>query len=234
MMEAIILAGGRGTRLKPVVSDVPKVMADVAGQPFLYYILRMLENSGFNHVILAVGYKHEIIEEWLKSYSTSMLLSVVIENVPLGTGGALRQSLTKAKDEDVFIINGDTFFEVDYSAMKVLHKRKRATCTLALKRMESFERYGTVCTSNTDTIIQFREKEYCESGLINGGVYLLQKNTLVDYPDKFSLEKDFFERVVPSGCLSGFVSEGYFIDIGIPEDYKRVQTDFIDGKAPGL
>jgi D-glycero-alpha-D-manno-heptose 1-phosphate guanylyltransferase len=230
-LEAIILAGGMGTRLQSVVSDVPKCMAPVAGKPFLYYLLAALEKAGFAHIILSLGYKHEAIEEWLDTLSFSMRISFVIEKEPLGTGGAVRYALSQAEEPDVFILNGDTFLGVDYAGMLALHQQTHATATLALKRMEKFNRYGVVEVEDVShRIVRFLEKQDCESGLINGGTYLIRKEALDLLPDKFSLEKDFFEAKVSDGGLSGFFSEGYFIDIGIPEDYTRAQKDFRDGK----
>lgn len=234
-MEAIILAGGMGTRLRSMVSDVPKCMAPVAGKPFLYYLLATLEKAGFEHIILSIGYKHEIIEEWLDTLSFSMQVSFVIEQEPLGTGGAVKYALSQANEADVFILNGDTFLDVNYTAMLGLHQQTKALATLALKPMEKFDRYGVVDMDTiSHRIIRFLEKQYCESGLINGGTYLIKKEALDILPEKFSLEKDFFERIVSTEILSGFLSEGYFIDIGIPEDYIQAQKDFKDGKYKAL
>lgn len=233
-MEAIILAGGMGTRLQSVVSDVPKCMAPVAGKPFLYYLFSTLEAAGFNHLILSLGYKHEVIEEWLSTYSTQMTISSVIEDAPLGTGGAVRFALSKAQEENIFVLNGDTFFHVDYASMLKQHQATGAEATLALKEMFDFERYGTVQLDKHSRINAFHEKKYCAKGLINAGTYLIKKGVLDNYPAKFSLEKDYFEKVVPSGVISGFPANGYFIDIGIPEDYAKAQNDFADGSYQAL
>lgn len=230
-MECIILAGGMGTRLQSVVSDVPKCMAPVAGHPFLYYLLTALTKAGFKHIILALGYKHEIIEEWIGANPFPVKISTVIEDTPLGTGGAVKLALSKATTDEVFILNGDTFFGVNYPEMQDLHKQTHASATVALKKMEKFDRYGVVdIEPQANRILCFNEKQYCESGLINGGIYLINRHELKNFPDKFSLEKDFFEPTVHTSTLSGYISEGYFIDIGIPEDYERAQSDFKDGK----
>ena len=229
-MEAIILAGGLGTRLRSMISDVPKCMAPVAGEPFLYYLLKTLEAAGFKHVILSLGYKHEIIEDWIKKIQTSLQISTIIEQEPLGTGGAVKLALTIARQSEVFIFNGDTFLGLDYAAMLTLHKQSAAQATLGLKEMHDFDRYGVVeLDKRTNQIVGFKEKRHCVSGLINGGVYLISKKELDSYPAKFSLEKDYFEAVVQTKILSGYISQGYFIDIGIPEDYLRAQDDFGNG-----
>lgn len=234
-MECIILAGGMGTRLQSVVSDVPKCMAPVAGHPFLYYLITSLIEAGFNHIIFALGYKHEIIEEWIEANAFPINISTVTEETPLGTGGAVRLALSKAETNEVFVLNGDTFFGVRYTEMLSLHKSTQSAVTVALKRMEKFDRYGVVDIEQpTSRILRFNEKQYCESGLINGGVYLINRHELDNFPMKFSLEKDFFETAVRTSTLSGYISEGYFIDIGIPEDYERAQTDFKDEKYKAI
>lgn len=234
-MECIILAGGMGTRLRSVVSDVPKCMAPVAGKPFLYYLFTTLIESGFTHIILSLGYKHEVIEEWIASGSLPIAISSVTEDTPLGTGGAVKLALSRANEEEVFILNGDTFFEVSFTDMLTLHKQTRSAATLALKEMRQFDRYGVVdIEMPSNRILRFHEKQYCESGLINGGIYLINRRELDGYPAKFSLEKDFFEKQLSSSTLSGYISNGYFIDIGIPEDYERAQTDFKDEKYKTL
>lgn len=228
-MEAIILAGGMGTRLRPVVEEIPKVMAPVAGKPFLYYILKRLEAAGFTHVILALGYRHEVIEKWVASFPTPMTLSLVVEEKPLGTGGAVRQALRQATETDVFILNGDTFFPVDYAAMLSFHQAMGGKATLALKEMRPATRYGLVEHDTNGFITRFGEKQICAHGLINGGVYLMRREALADYPERFSLEKDYFEKVVGAHALAAFISDRYFLDIGIPEDYEQAQKDFADG-----
>jgi len=228
-MEAIVLAGGMGTRLQSVVADVPKCMAQVAGKPFLYYLLTTLEASGFQHVILSLGYKHEIIESWLEEYKTSIPITSVVEDVPLGTGGAIKLALSKAKQTSVFVFNGDSYIGLDYQAMLKFHIEKKALATIALKQMFCFDRYGKVEIDDKSQIVSFGEKQYCDSGFINGGVYVIDKNALKNFPDKFSLEKDFFEPKAAMGQLVGFPTKGYFIDIGIPEDYLRAQNNFAYG-----
>jgi D-glycero-alpha-D-manno-heptose 1-phosphate guanylyltransferase len=238
-MEAVVLAGGMGTRLQSVVRDVPKCMAPVAGKPFLHYLLTALETAGFRHVVLSLGYKHEVIEDWIAGYRTSLKISFVVEKEPLGTGGAVKWALTKATQPFVFVLNGDTFLSLDYRRMLAFHTGQAAVyppvaATLALKEMCDFDRYGVVETGADGRIIRFREKQACERGYINGGVYLIARDALAGFHDKFSLEKEFFETIVDSGRLAAFPTQGYFIDIGIPKDYNRAQIDFEDGKQNAL
>ena len=228
-MECVVLAGGKGTRLRSVVSDLPKCMAPVAGRPFLAWLLDDLREAGFDHIILSLGYKHEAVEAWVATRPDRDSITCVVEKEPLGTGGGVRLALRQAREDAVFILNGDTFFGVDYPAMKAFHRQSGAQATLALKPMRDFDRYGEVTLDGQGRITAFREKRPCAEGLINGGVYLLQREALAEMPDRFSLEKDYFEPHAESAGLAGFRSEGYFIDIGIPADYARAQRDFADG-----
>lgn len=228
-MECVVLAGGKGTRLRSVVSDLPKCMAPVAGRPFLAWLLDDLREAGFDHIILSLGYKHEAVEAWVASRPDRDSITCVVEEEPLGTGGGVRLALRQAREDAVFILNGDTFFGVDYPAMQAFHRQSGAQATLALKPLRDFDRYGEVSLDGEGRITAFREKRPCAEGLINGGVYLLQRDALAEMPERFSLEKDYFELKAESADLAGFRSEGYFIDIGIPADYARAQRDFADG-----
>ncbi len=228
-MECVVLAGGKGTRLRSVVSDLPKCMAPVAGRPFLAWLLDDLREAGFDHIILSLGYRHEAVEAWVATRPDRDSITCVVEEEPLGTGGGVRLALRQAREGAVFILNGDTFFGVDYAAMQAFHRQSGAQATLALKPLRDFDRYGEVTLDGQGRITAFREKRPCAEGLINGGVYLLQREALAEMPDRFSLEKDYFEPHAESAGLAGFRSEGYFIDIGIPADYARAQRDFAGG-----
>ena len=228
-MECVVLAGGMGTRLRSVVAGLPKCLAPVAGRPFLDYLADDLRQAGFGHIILSLGYRHEDVEAWAAARPDRHLFSCVVEKEPLGTGGGVRLALEQAREEQVFVLNGDTYFGVDFRSLQSFHQRSGATATLALKPMRDFDRYGEVVCDPDGRITAFREKRPCTAGLINGGVYLLRRDALQAMPGKFSLEKDFFEPLAAQGVLAGFRSEGYFIDIGIPADYVRAQQDFASG-----
>lgn len=220
-MEAIILAGGFGTRLSHIVSDVPKPMAPINGIPFLNYILEYLLENGITRVILAVGYKKEIIKEYYRDKYKNIEIIYSEENTPLGTGGAIKQALGYTKEESVFIINGDTYFNVDLKEMYRFHKINNSNLTLAVKYMENFDRYGALKVEE-DRIIEFMEKQKTEKGEINGGIYLIDKEKLI-----FPKEENFsFEEHLSSltkGNIFAFKSDRYFIDIGIPEDYFKIK-----------
>jgi len=229
-MEAIILAGGLGTRLQPLISDIPKCMVSLSGKPFLQYLLKRLENNGFTSVILSLGYKHEAVETFISAYSSTMRIISVVEPTLLGTGGAARLALNIATEENVFILNGDTYTSVDYAEMMEMHHTRKADITIALKEVFESDRYGQVRIQSDNRITRFIEKTYFSKGLINTGVYIFERSILDDFPEKFSLEKDFFPQQVMSSSgknIYGFLTDGYFIDIGIPEDYYTAQQELL-------
>ena len=229
-MEAIILAGGLGTRLRSVVSEVPKCMAPVAGEPFLWYLLKYLSRYDVTRVILSVGYLREVIFKWIDEVKDEFpfVFDYAIEEEPLGTGGGIKLALSKATTNDVFVLNGDTFFDVNLNELLEAHSLYPSSITIALKPMHEFERYGRVIINNVDKkIVEFKEKEYCKQGLINGGVYAINRlEPIFDgLIDKFSFETAVLEPQCKLGKLFGVVQNGYFIDIGIPEDYQRAQIE---------
>lgn len=226
--EAIVLAGGLGTRLREAVPDLPKCMAPVAGNPFLFYVINYLRRQGVQRFIFSLGYKHEVIEEYLSEKFATLEYSICVEEQPLGTGGAIQLALSKADGKNVFVTNGDSFFAFDAKEIMAIHHQKDAACTLALKPMKDFDRYGVVTTDAAQQITSFKEKQHYESGLINAGTYLISKEAFLkhSFPQKFSFEKDYLEKMVDKGIFYGAVGNGYFIDIGIPTDYNQAQTDF--------
>lgn len=226
-MEAIVLAGGYGTRLRDVVADVPKPMAPVCGRPFLRFVLDDLHVQGCDAVVLAVGYLHEQISDYFGDTYKGMRLSYSIEEEPLGTGGAIKQALSHCTEEIVLVLHGDTFLETDLTRLLEEAAESGAQATLSAKRLQDFDRYGSLEVVD-NTIISFHEKEYRAEGLINGGIYAVRRHAFDDLPQAFSMEKDYLERFVDRGLFSIFETDGFFLDIGIPEDYVRAQTAFLD------
>ena len=225
-MQAVILAGGFGTRLASVVHDVPKPMAPIGGVPFLDYIINQLENNGFDDFILLTGYKSEIIET---HYRKSGNIKCVKENIPLGTGGAIINALEFLSDE-FYVINGDTFFDIDFKLLSEFSSGKEAC--IALRFATDIARYGYVDFDEDFRISRFIEKSRLEKdkvdGYINGGIYYFKKtlfqNLISGSFDKpFSVENDFFPELIKDKKLFGLPVGGLFIDIGIPEDYIRAQ-----------
>ncbi|HEH4843397.1 TPA: nucleotidyltransferase family protein, partial [Campylobacter jejuni] len=181
-MQAIILCGGLGTRLKSVIKDIPKPMAPINDKPFLEFIFEYLKKQGIKEVILAVSYKYEVIQEYFKDEFLSIKIKYSIEKEPLGTGGAIKEALKFIKNE-AYVLNGDTFFDIDLTKLKLNGNR----ICLALKQMNDFDRYGTVNVDKHGFVISFEEKVFKKQGLINGGIYLLTK----DIFNEFDLEKKF-------------------------------------------
>lgn len=223
----VILVGGQGTRLRSVVSDLPKPMADINGKPFLEYLLSFLNNQGCRHCVLSVGYKYEIIKNYFGNQYLNMKLDYAVEEEPLGTGGGIKNSLRFISQDNFFLLNGDSFFDVNLSELAEFHIQNHAAITLAVKEMFHVDRYGTL-EIEKDKITQFNEKKIIEQGFINAGVYAVSKNIFDEKyinKDKFSFEKDILEAYVKSLPFYAFISDGYFIDIGIPEDYQKAQSE---------
>lgn len=227
MTQAIILAGGLGTRLRSAVPDLPKCLAPVAGRPFLFYVINYLRSQGINDFIFSLGYKHELITDYLEKDFATLSYKTVIEEEPLGTGGAIRLAAAQAHSSQVIVTNGDTLFRADIPAMLQLHRSNHAVCTLALKPMQHFDRYGVVEINDDGRITAFKEKQQYEQGTINGGLYVIDREALLaaGLPEKFSFEKDFLEARYADDKLYGIAQDNYFIDIGIPDDYNQAQQD---------
>lgn len=225
-MEAIILAGGFGTRLAQVVKDVPKPMAPVAHRPFLVYVVEDLISQGVNRIVMAVCYKKECIMDFFGNCYNGVEILYSVEESPLFTGGAIKQALFLCKDTQVFVVNGDTYFSVDFQKMRAFAEEKKTAVTIAVKKMVEFDRYGKVEISEGALVTAFHEKAPCEKGWINGGIYDIKASCLRGYPAKFSLEQECFPKLLELGQIAAFRSDGFFIDIGIPEDYDRAQTLF--------
>lgn len=226
-MEVIVLAGGLGTRLQGVIGAYPKCMAEVNGRPFLAHVFDYLAQQHCVQVILSLGFKHEIVTDWVDQQELPFVVDYVIEKEPLGTGGGLLLAMQQASADNVVVVNGDTLFMVDLDRMMNFHLAHHSCATLALKKMLAFDRYGVVNTSDHGIITSFEEKSYRDEGMINGGIYIVnQKGILSKHlPPKCSMEKDYLEKYAVEKKFYGFESDSYFIDIGVPEDYQRAQYD---------
>jgi len=225
--QAIILAGGLGTRLRSVVSELPKCMAPVAGKPFLHYVIAHLQKEGIQNFIFSVGYKSESVISYIKAHHSNINAQFSIEDEPLGTGGAIKLAIEKTTEKNILVCNGDTLFNIHVNELNNFHLQHNSDCTLCLKPMNNFDRYGVVELDNANLIISFKEKQFYENGLINGGVYALKTETFLnkDLPEKFSFEKDYLEKFIGERKMYGLIQNAYFIDIGIPEDYQRAQEE---------
>ena len=237
-MEAILLCGGLGTRLRSVVSDRPKPMADIAGKPFLHYLVKMLSESGVKHLIFALGYMGEQIEAYFQSGEEyGLSISYSYEDSPLGTGGAIRNALSKVSGENVLVLNADTYFRTDYESLLREQLKNKVAMTIASRKIEDISRYGAILKDESGRILRWNEKmssdqvEALRPGEINGGIYVMQKSLIEKIPEgKQSLENDCIPAWLEDGLyLQAIPSDGYFMDIGIPEDYAQFRKDIENG-----
>ena len=220
-MEAVILAGGRGERLRRAVPDLPKAMAPVAGRPFLEIVLASLGGKGFRRAILSLGYMADKVVGHFGRRFAGMELVHEIERAPLGTGGGARLALARCRDDHALVLNGDTFLDFDAAGVEALWRRERAPVVVA-REMSDTARYGRIETRDGH-VSGLTEKGAPGPGLISAGHYLLPTGILDGFPPglPFSLETDFLAEAVSRRPFRVFVSEGRFIDIGVPEDYAR-------------
>jgi D-glycero-alpha-D-manno-heptose 1-phosphate guanylyltransferase len=228
-MQAIILAGGFGKRLRTVLSDVPKPMAPIHGKPFLAFLLDYIIGQGITEVVLSIHYLREQIEDYFKKNYNGATIRYAVEDEPLGTGGAILKSLPLIDaDRPVFVLNGDTFLKMNFENMYLAHAAANSRLTMALRKLADCSRYGVVLTEG-DSVVDFSDAGCHEAGLINAGVYLLNAHLFNAFslPEKFSFEKDFLFPNINRIAPRAFVVDDYFIDIGIPEDYARATQDFV-------
>ena len=236
-MQAILLCGGMGTRLRSVVSDRPKPMADICGKPFLQYLLEMLRDKGITEVIFALGYMGEMIEEYFQDGSAfGLKIAYSYEEEPLGTGGAIRNALPKIMEEEVLVLNADTYFPMDYQGLYHFHQENDGDFSLATRGVPDISRYGAVRRDAAGRILAWNEKledgGQPLAGEINGGIYVMKKSLIAEIPEgKQSLEQDCIPKWLSEGKrIFGLPSHGYFMDIGIPKDYQQFITDVEQGK----
>lgn len=225
-MEAVILAGGFGTRLRHVVSDVPKPMAPVAGRPFLCWLIERLAAQGYSHIVLATGYMHEKVEEFFHDEYDGVRIDYAREMSPLGTGGAMVNALQHCQEESVTVLNGDTLFDIDHRQFIENGAHNDSRLTIVTRRVDDAGRYGAVEVDAEGRIAAFREKDPSfGSGLINGGIYRLHRSLLESYAvgQQFSFEKEVLQPLKEP--FYAWPSDAYFIDIGVPDDYARAQIE---------
>lgn len=226
-MHAIILAGGFGTRLQPVIPDVPKPLAPIAGRPFLVWLMEAMIRDGVTGFTLSVHHQWEKIRDYFDAHPVGVPVNYAVEDEPLGTGGAIAYALARCKTrEPVIVVNGDTFVGIDYKALYEQHMRSEAPLTIVLRQLTDTGRYGVMLTEGS-TIISFAKGETGESGLINAGIYVVAPDLFTPYglPKAFSFEQDFLQPNVKRLRPNSYLARNYFIDIGIPEDYARAQVE---------
>lgn len=233
-MQAILLAGGLGTRLRSVVSDRPKPMALIEDKPFMEYVVHELSRHGITDIIFAVGYKGSMVEDYFGDGSRfeapggqALTIRYAYEEELLGTAGAIKNAGRLVTDDSFFVLNADTFYQIDYGRLVRLQKQQDLEMALVLREVPDVSRYGQAILK--DGILEgFNEKTTeVRPGTINGGVYRMRRELLAEIPEgKVSLENDMIPKWLSEGRrLGGFVNDGYFIDIGVPEDYFRFMED---------
>ena len=231
-MQAILLAGGLGTRLQSVVNDRPKPMALIQEKPFMEYVIHELGKHGITDIIFAVGYKGSMVEEYFKDGSDfNINVSYAYEEERLGTAGAIKNAGKLAAEDRFFVLNADTFYQIDYSRIMKLHEEKDLDMALVLRKVPDVSRYGEAVLEN-HMLTAFNEKTTdSRPGTINGGIYLMKRELLDDIPEgKVSLENDMIPKwLKEKKRLGGIVNDGYFIDIGVPEDYFKFIQDVKEG-----
>ena len=225
--EVIILAGGLGTRLASTIIEIPKCLAPVSGKPFLHYVITHLKKQGIEKFIFALSYKSQDIINYIRSEHPELKVEFSMEEEPLGTGGAIKKACVLLQDKTVLVVNGDTLFSININKLNLFHDMCGADCTLSLVSMHHFERFGTVELNKDYSIKSFKEKQRCEAGLINGGVYALHAKRFLeeDLHRKFSFEKEYLEKHYNKRRMFGVIQNEYFIDIGTPEDYAKAQKE---------
>jgi D-glycero-alpha-D-manno-heptose 1-phosphate guanylyltransferase len=226
---ALVLVGGIGSRLRPAYSEGPKAMAPIGERPFLFYLMRQLVRAGFTEVVLCLGHGNEQIREWVEGRSElGINVTYSVEAEPLGTGGAIRLAASDLGiNGSFFVMNGDSILQLDFEGLLQSHQAHGKTGTVALTHVPDTERYGAVETDELGRIVEFREKSAVGSpGYVNGGTYVFEPRVveLIAAEGPVSVERS----VLPALCpveLYGFRCQGYFIDIGIPQDYQRAQSE---------
>ena len=225
-VTAVILAGGLGTRLRAVVSDRPKVMAEINGVPFLFYLFDKLNNCGIRQVVISTGYMASFIQSSIGFSYKNLQLDYSSEEIPLGTAGAVKLAGHSIHADQCLVMNGDSYTQFDPVSLFMSHKQKVANITILLKMVEDTARFGTIKMNERNEIEKFIEKgQNKDSNLINTGIYLMKTSIFQDIPDTIpcSLEYDFFPSKVGQN-IYGFETKGEFIDIGTPKSYADAES----------
>lgn len=230
-VKSLVLAGGLGLRLRSHVADRPKVMAPVAGKPFIEYLLRSLKKRGFLNIILSVGYmKESIIEYFGDGSNFGLKIEYVTEEKPLGTGGAIKNAQQLIKDT-FLVLNGDTYLDIDYNELLGFHTDKQSLVTMALIEAKDSSRYGLVELGQNNRITGFQEKAAMkQQSLINAGVYVMEPAVFSHLNSTLlSFEQQALPQMIKSNVpIFGLVMNSFFVDIGTPEGYKAAQKYFED------
>lgn len=219
--QAVVLAGGKGTRLGSLTADRPKPLLPVAGRPFIEWVEQNLRRQGITEIIYSVGYRADAFQTWLKERKDASGLSLFVEETPLDTGGALCE-LSDTLDETFFVLNGDTLFDVSLDALRTELDREGCDAAIALRSVEDVDRFGQV-TLGDGVVESFAEKSGSGPGLVNGGVYALRRRVLASKRAPMSIETELLPELVRGRRVRGVPASGFFIDIGLPATYAEAQ-----------
>ena len=226
--EMIVLSGGLGTRLRPLVSDVPKPMARFNGIPFLDFLLSKYEKQGIKHFVLSTGYMGEEIETYFKDWPGETKITISREEKLLGTGGAINNAIGQIDGSEFFVVNGDSYCDLSLSSLYRQFKLAGTPVCIALSKVEDVSAFGAVSIDEDAILTDFSEKgEFQGAGLVNAGIYVMSKAIQALFPDKqkFSIEADVFQTVADRGCISGYPVVSRLYDIGTPESFRRAETE---------
>lgn len=224
MYDVVILAGGLGTRLKQISGEIPKPMVDISGQPFLYRLMKYLEQQGVRKIILSLSYRADYIINRVKNDNpVNCKIDFVVEEEPLGTGGAIKLATSKVTTDKLIVLNGDTYCELDLE--QFVKSSENVQLLISGVEIEDVSRYGSLLLDNENNVLDMIEKGPGGPGVINSGTYILYKKSIESFPkDKFSFETDFIPEF--NGVFKAYTSKPYFIDIGIPDDYHKACEKF--------
>lgn len=226
-MKVIILCGGLGTRLGHLTKLTPKPMLEIEGKPFIAHLMNRLSKFKITGFILAVSYQWEKLRDYIGNEWNGLPVEYSIEEIALGTGGAIKKALDSLDEPGSLVVNGDTFFDINISEFIAFAKKSNCMACLALRKIEDCSRYGKVLINSDGKVISFGEKGEIGPGFINGGLYFLKKNILDNFVnDKFSFEKDYLDKDTSNKNIYGLHFDNYFIDIGIPKDFERARVEF--------
>ena len=238
-MRAILLAGGKGTRLRPLTLHTPKPIVPIFDRPFLRYQIDLLRQvPDIDEIVLSLNYQPGRIEEVFGDGSAlGVRVRYVVEPMPLGTGGAIRFAAGEQLDDPIVVFNGDVFTSVDLREVIRLHRERRARATIVLTPVDNPSAYGLVRTDRDGNVLEFLEKPSAEQAsacnTINAGIYVIEPETLQRIPrdTPFSIERGYFPSLVQNGeTFVALTSEGYWIDIGTPDKYRQAHRDIMDGR----
>jgi D-glycero-alpha-D-manno-heptose 1-phosphate guanylyltransferase len=229
-MHAVLLAGGFGTRLRSHIADVPKPLAPIAGKPFIAWLIHSLIQQGVTAITLSLHHEWQKIQDYFNANPLSITLNYAVEDEALGTGGAMAYALQQYPTrEPTLVLNGDSYMQVNIAELYSQHTKTNAQITLVTREVADTGRYGKI-TEKSGILTDFTQGKIGEPGLINTGIYVLDPQLFLANPMQkaFSFEHDFLPMYLSQNPIHSFKVEGYFIDIGLPEDYERARKELPD------